>query len=82
MKKQEEQLTFADLDLPKRRGRPAKPEGEKLTPAQRAKRYRDKKRAQGVRLVPISAEEAHKLRPAARFSGLFALDARLAGKFE
>lgn len=82
MKKPEEQLTFADLDLPKTRGRPRKSEGQKLTPAERAKRYRDKKRAQGVRFVRITKEEADKMRPAVRFAGLYALEARIAGKFE
>lgn len=79
MKKPEEQLTFADLDLPKKRGRPRKPDGEKLTQAERAKRYREKKRAQGVRYIPISPAEARKLRPGARLMDLYALDTRLAG---
>lgn len=82
MKKPEEQLTFADLQLPKTRGRPRKPEGQKLTPAERAKRYRDKKRAQGVQLIQVSRAEAEVAKQAVEDAGLDALAARIAGKFE
>lgn len=83
MKKPEEQLTFADLNLPKTRGRPRKPEGQKLTPAERAKRYRDKKRKAGVKLVPMTKSEG--LKAASAVEAVYDLDAlaaRIAGKFE
>ncbi len=82
MKKPEEQLTFADLDLPKTRGRPRKPDAEKLTPAERAKRYRDKKRQAGVQLIQVSKAEAEVAKQAVEDAGLDALAARIAGKFE
>lgn len=83
MKKPEEQLTFADLDLPKKRGRPRKADGEKLTQAERAKRYRDKKRAQGVRMIPVSAAEAAAAAPLLQSRAVaFDLAARLKCAFD
>lgn len=77
-----QELTFADLDLPKKRGRPRKADGEKLTQAERAKRYRDKKRAYGVRLIQVSKAESEVAKQAVEDAGLDALAARIAGKFE
>lgn len=77
------ELTFADLSLPKKRGRPALPESEKLTPAERARRYREKRRAAGVRLVPVSRDEAFAAAPALEeANAAHNLAARLKGKFE
>lgn len=83
MKKPEEQLTFADLDLPKTRGRPRKPDSEKLTRAEINRRYREKKKREGVQLVPMSRGEAiDTLAWVETVEGLEALAARIAGKFE
>jgi len=82
VKKPEEQLTFADLDLPKTRGRPRKPDSEKLTRAEINRRYRDKKKREGVQLIQVSKAEAEVAKQAVEDAGLDALAARIAGKFE
>lgn len=82
MKKPEEQLTFADLDLPKKRGRPRKPDSEKLTRAEINRRYREKKKREGVQLIQVSRSEAELAKFAVEVAGLDALAARIAGKFD
>lgn len=82
MKKPEEQLTFADLDLPKKRGRPRKADSEKLSRAEINRRYREKKKREGVQLIQVSKAEAEVAKKAVEDAGLDALAARIAGKFE
>lgn len=82
MTKCDEHLTFADLDLPKTRGRPRKPDSEKLSRAEINRRYREKKKREGVQLIQVSKAEAEVAKQAVEDAGLDALAARIAGKFE
>lgn len=76
------ELTFADLQLAKTRGRPRKPDSEKLTRAEINRRYREKKKREGVQLIQVSKAEAEVAKQAVEDAGLDALAARIAGKFE
>lgn len=82
MSKKPEEHTFADLELPKTRGRPRKPDSEKLTRAEINRRYREKKKREGVQLIQVSKAEAEVAKQAVEDAGLDALAARIAGKFE
>jgi len=54
------QLSLADLDLPRKRGRPST--GKALSPAQKQKVYRDRLKQSGKKSVLLDADECRLIR--------------------